>query len=300
MSWSFEKLHGPLGGVCEGPAWDGEALLFTHIPASKILRYDPAANAVSVARDGTNCANGLMFDSDGRLYGCEGGARRVVRYEDDGSATVLIDRFEGKRFNIPNDLAIDPQGRVWFTDPFYEGAGGEWTNDRSLMELDHESIYRLDPQPGGKWSVSRVTFDTTRPNGLLFSFDHSTLYVAQSGRRADETRQLRAYPLRQDGSLGEGEVLHDFGENRGIDGMVLDVEGNIVATAGWDQGGPGSSIYVFSPSGEVLERHPVPADRPTNCSFGGADLSTLYVTTIDGYLFRTPTDRHGRLWYPVA
>lgn len=300
MNWSFEKLHGPLGGVCEGPAWDGESLLFTHIPAGKILRYDPAANEVSVAREGTNCANGLMFDSGGRLYGCEGGARRVVRYEEDGSATVLIDRFEGKRFNIPNDLAIDPRGRVWFTDPFYEGAGGEWTNDRSLMELDHESIYRLDPQPGGKWSVARVTFDTTRPNGLLFSFDHSTLYVAQSGRRADEKRQLRAYPLRQDGSLGDGEVLHDFGENRGIDGMVLDVEGNIVATAGWDQGGPGSSIYVFSPSGEVLERHPVPADRPTNCSFGGADLSTLYVTTIDGYLFRTPTDRQGRLWYPLG
>ena len=123
--------------------------------------------------------------------------------------------------------------------------------------------------------------------------------MAQSGRNADEYRQLRAYPVNDDGSLGEMTVLHDFGGHRGIDGMCLDTEGYIViATAGWDQGGPGSSVYVFSPDGEVLERHDVPVANPTNCTFGGDDLSTLYVTSIGGYLLRVETERQGRLHYP--
>src|SRR5262249_8767256 len=150
--------------------------------------------------------------------------------------------------NIPNDLALDPEGRVWFTDPYYEGASGPWSYDRANRELDHDSVYRLDPQPGGGYSIRRVTFDTTRPNGLLFSRDYRTLYVAQSGRGTDEKRQLRAYPVRDDLTLGPPTVLHDFGENRGIDGMCLDQEGAVVATAGWELGGPGPMIYVFSPS----------------------------------------------------
>ena len=198
------------------------------------MRYDPASRSSSVVRSDTNHANGLMLDPDGRLYACEGNARRVVRYEPDGGVTVLADSFEGKRFNIPNDLAIDLQGRVWFTDPYYEGAAGAWSQDPANKDLDHDSVYRLDPQPDGSWSVSRVTFDTTRPNGLLFSLDHSTLYVAQSGRNPDEERQLRGYPVQADGSLGPGRVLHNFGEHRGIDGMVLDTDGNIVATATLD------------------------------------------------------------------
>ncbi len=298
MSWKLELVDGPFGGVTEGPAWDGEALLFSHIPSSRTMRYDPRAKKSTVFREGTNYANGLMLDSAGRLYACEGDARRVVRYEPDGGVTVLADRFEGKRFNIPNDLAIDPQGRVWFTDPYYEGAAGPWSIDRSHKELDHDSVYRLDPQPSGSWTVQRVTFDTTRPNGLLFSLDHKILYVAQSGRLPEEFRQLRAYPVLDDGSLGEMQVLHDFGAHRGIDGMCLDVEGNIIATAGFRAGGPGPMLYVFSPGGTVLEMHPVDAEKPTNCSFAEEGLHTLYVTTIDGHLFRTETERQGRLWYP--
>ena len=298
MGWNFELVDGPYGGTTEGPAWDGSGLLFTDIPASKIMRYDPGTGTSSVFRTGTNNANGLMFDADGTLYACEGGGRRVVRYEDDGSATPLTDGFSGQPLNIPNDMAIDPQGRIWFTDPYYEGAGGPWSEDRSHKDLDHDSVYRLDPRPGGSWLMSRVTFDTTRPNGLLFSLDHGTLYVAQSDRDPDKKRELRAYPVNGDGSLGTHEVLHDFGADRGIDGMVLDTDGYIVATAGWAQGGPGPSVYVFSPSGEVVERHTVPFDRPTNCSFGGEDLTTLYVTTSEGYLLRTETDRRGRLHYP--
>ena len=297
MAWNFELVDGPYGGTAEGPAWDGTGLLFTHIPTSRIMRYDPQAHASTVFRGDTNNANGLMLDPEGVLFACEGGARRVVRYGPDGT-TALTDGFEGKRLNIPNDLALDLEGRVWFTDPYYEGSAGPWSEDRANKDLDHDSVYRLDPQPDGGWSTNRVTYDTTRPNGLLFSLDHKTLYVAQSGREPDEKRELRAYPVNGDGSLGSRTVLHDFGAHRGIDGMVLDTEGNIVATAGFQQSGPGPMVYVFSSTGDILEKHPMPVDRPTNCTFGGADLRTLYVTTGGGHLFRADTERQGRLLYP--
>ena len=294
MSWQFILVNGPFGGTAEGPVWDGSGLLFTNIPASDILRYDPGSKSSSLFRSDTNYANGLTLDGEGRLYACEGDARRVVRYDGEGEPTVLADGFEGHRLNIPNDLAIDPQGRVWFTDPYYEGAAGTWSKDRSNKELDHDSVYRLDPRADGAWTINRVTFDTTRPNGLLFSLDYKTLYVAQSGRAPDEKRELRAYPVEDDGSLGSSTVLHDFGAHRGIDGMCLDTGGNIVATAGWRQSGPGPLIYVFSPTGQVLETHRVPEDRPTNCAFGEPDRSTLYVTTGGGHLFQARTDRQGR------
>ncbi len=296
----FTIVAGPFGGVTEGPAWDGQQLLFSHIPASRVLSFDPGTRLTSVHREGTNWCNGTMFDSGGRYYGCEGGARRMVRYEE-GGAIVLADDYKGRRYNIPNDLAIDDRDRIWFTDPWYEGAGGDWSDDRSDMDLEHESVYRLDPNGGGAYaSAERVTFDTTRPNGLLFNLDHTVLYVAQSGRLIDEKRQLRAYPVRADGSLGAGEVLHDFGDWRGIDGMVLDTDGNVWATAGTSDGGPGPSVYVFSPSGSVIERHPLLVDRPTNCTFAGPDLSELYVTTIEGHLLWAQTSATGRIWFPAA
>jgi len=297
MSWTFEQIA-QHGEITEGPAWDGGGVLYTHIPANRIMRYDPASGDVSEYRTGTNRANGLMFDKDGRLYACEGGTpgegngRCIARYETDGGRTVICDNYEGKRLNSPNDLAIDTQGRIWFTDPRY----GDYRAD---MELDHESVYRLDPQADGSWRCTRVTFDTTAPNGLLVSPDVRTLYVAQSKYGVGEQRELRAYPIRDDGSLGDYAVLHNFYPHRGIDGMCLDSEGNIVATAGWEESGPGGMIYVFAPNGRVLETHPVPANRPTNCTFGGADLSTLYVTSIDGIVLRAETDRRGWLIYPA-
>ena len=299
--WTFELLDPAYGKVSEGPAWDGSGLLFTRIQQSRIMRFDPETNAVSVWRENTNHSNGMTFDAQGRLYACQGGddenSRRVVRFEADGSETVLADSFEGKRLNIPNDIVVDPEGSVWFTDPFYENSAGPWSADRTHKDLPHDSVYRLDPQADGSYAITRVTFETTRPNGLLFSLDYKTLYVAQSGREKDELRQLWAYPVNPDKSLGPKTLLHDFGANRGIDGMRLDTGGNIIATAGWELGGPGPLIYVFSPDGEVLETHPVPCTRPTNCSFGGPNLSTLYVTTIEGFLFRAETERVGRpLW----
>jgi gluconolactonase len=291
MSWKFETVAGPFG-FTEGPAWDGESLLFSDIPSNRILRYDPTSHEVSVYRENTHEGNGLMFDAQGRLYGCQGGSggRRVVRYESDG-VTVIADRFEGKRLNSPNDLAFDSRGRLWFTDPRY----GELRAD---MELDHESVFRADPQADGSWTLHRMTWDTTRPNGLLISPDGRFLYVAQSEYGEDRKRELRSYPIHADGMLGRHSVLHNFYPHRGIDGMCLDADGNIVATAGWEETGPGPMIYVFAPNGRVLETHPVPFDRPTNCSWGGIDLSTLYVTVGTGHLLRAETGRRGHLVYP--
>ena len=285
MSWSFERLAGPFT-LTEGPVWDGTGLLFSDIRNNRILRFDEATGRVDTFRADTNGCNGLMFDAEGRLYGCEGVGRRVVRYGR-GPAEVVADRWEGKRLNSPNDLAVDSAGRVWFTDPCY--------SDRTQMELDHDSVFRATPADGG-WRLDRVTFDTTRPNGILISHDERTLYVAESPPAPQGRRELRAYAIGDDGTVGPYQVLHDFGENRGIDGMCLDADGHIVATCGWELGGPGGRIAVFSPNGEVLEEHPMPAPvkRPTNCTFGGADLTTLYVTDIDGHLHRARTERQGR------
>lgn len=296
MEWEFELVAGPYGGTTEGPAWDGQALLFTHIPNSRIMRYDPTTGACTEFRTGTNATNGLMFDAQGRLYGCSGGGRCILRFEPDGTTTTLPHRLDGRRHNRPNDLAIDRKGRIWFTDPYGQGL------PESERELDHTSVLRLTPQPDGDWQLERMTYDTSAPNGILFSQDERTLYVVQSDYEG--VRDLRAYPLQDDDTLGNFIVLHRFGEDfrgvhRGLDGMCLDTEGNLIACGGWRQAGPGPIIYVFSPSGRVLETHPVPVDRPTNCTFGSSDLGTLYVTTGGGHLFRVRnTGRRGWLSYP--
>jgi gluconolactonase len=290
MSWNFELVAGPFS-FTEGPAWDGEVVLFTDIPNSRIMRYNPEDGQCTEFRTGTNEANGLILDKDGQLYACEGGGRRMVRYNPDGTTTVLADKFEGKQLNSPNDLAFDMQGRLWFTDPRY----GDRTDD---LELDHQSVFRLDSQPNDIWEIHRVTYDTTKPNGLLISPDGKWLHVAQSEYGENRKRELRAYPINDDGTVGEYEVLHNFYPHRGIDGMCLDTEGNIIATAGWQQSGPGPMIYVFAPNGRVLETHPIPTDGPTNCTFGDADLRTLYVTA-GGCLYRVRTEHTGYLIFPA-
>ena len=299
MEWRFELIERPYGGVTEGPIWDGETVYFTHIPTSRIMRYDPVNESISEWRRGTNRTNGLAHDTQGRLYGCCSGGRSIVRFEPDGSTTTVANRVDSRKLNTPNDLAIDHQGRIWFTNPWNVGN----IDPAEVEELDNRSVLRADPQPDGSYTVARVTFDTTMPNGVLVSQDDSTLYVAESNS-ADIglDRELRAYPINDDGSLDPYNTLHTFGKDRdavhrGIDGMCFDVDGNIIATAGWPDGGPGPMIYVFSPTGRVLETHRVPARMPTNCCFGGPDRTTLYVTSTEGHFFRAKTDRVGWAMY---
>jgi gluconolactonase len=297
MDWKFERVAGPFD-FTEGPVWMGDHLLFSDIPNSRIMRFDPSTGTTDEFRTGTNRANGLTLGRDGTLYACEGGAsslpgeddqaalagRRIVSYKPGEDAVVLADQWEGNRLNSPNDIVEDAEGRVWFTDPRY--------GDREDMELDHESVFRLDPDGNGSYTLKRITFDTTRPNGLLVSPDMKSLYVAQSDTGEGVTRELRRYPINDDGSVGDYEIPHNFYPHRAIDGMRFDAEGNIVASAGWTQSGPGPMIYVLSPEGRVLDTNPIEVN-PTNCCFGDEDLQSLYVTTSDGSLFRARTDRKG-------
>ena len=292
MSWDFEVLEEGYT-LAEGPAWDGQKLLFTDINNSRIMAFDPEIGRSVPWHEDTARTNGLLYDRDGQLYGCSQNRGAICRYRHGGDYDILVSEFEGQRLNSPNDMAFDEQGRIWFTDPRYDDLSPP-------MQLDHQSVYRLDPQADGGWSIERVTFDTTRPNGILVAPDQSELLVSNCGKDEGEPRELRSYPILADGSLGRYRVVHNFFPHRPIDGMCWDSEGNIVAAAGRIGEGPGPMIYVIAPSGRILETHPVPADNPTNCTFGGPDLSDLYVTTGTGALLRAHIQRRGALRFPAA
>lgn len=301
MDWNFEVVAGPYDAVAEGPAWDGRYVYFTLIQQSRIMRYDPATGACIEWHGNSQRSNGLLFDAQGKLYGCSVTKQAIIRLDADGSTTVIADRLDGSPINTPNDLAIDRKGRIWFTCPW---------NTKMLLPgqrrgLEDEPVLRADPSPDGSWSVVRAASDTSNPNGILISPDAHTLYVSQCDYGFDKPRELRAYPVGDNGALGPYVVLHTFGQDhrgvhRAIDGMCLDAEGNIVAAAGQPESGPGPMIYVFSPAGRVLETHP--CERPTNCTFGDPDLRTLYVTTGSmkgpGRLLRARTHRKGWNLYP--
>jgi gluconolactonase len=256
------------GDFTEGPVLAGDgAILFSDI-GNRILRYDPASGKTSVFREPSGRANGLMFDPQGRLVAAEGantgGNRRISITESDGTVRTLSDRYDGKRFNSPNDLAIDASGRVYFTDPRYVGD--------EPRDLDFEAVFLIHPD--GKTVVA--TREVTKPNGIAVSPGGRTVYVAESSGSATGPHQLLAFTVQADGTLAGKRVLYDFGPNRrGIDGMKLDRQGNIYATAGR---GEEAGIYVFSPEGAHLAYITTPGD-PTNCVFGGGQESkTLYIT----------------------
>lgn len=308
MSWEFEVIAGPYSGPTDGPVWNGEGLLFTQLamPANsaenRILRYDPRSGEVTDFRRWTNRTAGLAFSADGILYGCQSAGRRLVRFNADGTTTALAHKLGGLYHNQPKDMAVDQQGRIWFTDP--HGNLREAANPQIKDKLDHASVLRMHAPPHQDAPISRMTYDTDAPNALLLSRDGRTLYVAESSEEIQGKRELRAYPILEDDTLGAYSLLHVFGADdngvhRGVSGMCLDNEGNILACAGWNRSGPGPMIYVFSPQGRVLETHPLPDGTPTNCAFGDASLGTLFVTTSEGLLYRVRnSQRRGWSLYP--
>ena len=150
MNWDFELVAGPYGGTSEGPAWDGQAMLFTDISNNRIMRYDPETGECTEWRTDTDATNGLNFDLQGRLYGCSGGGRAILYFDSDGANIPLPNLLDGKRHNTPNDLAIDRKGRIWFTDP-----NGRLSDEE--REIDHSSVLRLDPFPQaeGGWTLNK-------------------------------------------------------------------------------------------------------------------------------------------------
>ena len=291
-SWEWE-LIAKHDSLTEGPTWDGSGLLYNECYGSTTYRWDPKSGESVIWRSDTGQANGMKFDRSGRLFACEGGANRVVEINASDPAedpSVIADNLGGAKINMPNDLDIDGSGRIYFSDPNYSDKPNN---------LPHESVYLAEHIFGGNWTVKRVTFDTNRPNGVLLSADQSVLYVAESPILPDLRRQFRSYPVKPDGTLGDKTVLFDFGAGRGIDGMALTTDGQILATAGSSAAGPGSAIYVFEPDGLVRATHRTPADSPTNCTFGGPGLNILYITFATGHVYQVKnTGMTGHLAYP--
>jgi gluconolactonase len=283
----LEKLWGD-GEFTEGPAYGPDRCVYFSDIGNRIMKYDPATGKTSEYRKPSGRANGLDFDYKGRLIAAEGantgGNRRITRTEVDGSITVLADKWKGKRFNSPNDLTIDRKNRIYFTDPRYVGA--------EPREIDTESVYRIDPNG----TVTQIINDVQKPNGIILAPNMDILYLADSPVAPKGKRLLLAYPLKDDGSVnvGKGKVLHDFGADRGIDGMSIDIKGNIYATAG---AGKTAGVTIFDPAGKKLGFIPTPED-PSNCVFGGEDRRMLYITagkslyrihlTIDGFAVYWP------------
>ena len=264
----------------EGPVWIKSEgyLLFSDVPENKIHKWSPkTGHSVFMdpsGYDGGNGengekepgSNGLMLDNEGRLLVCDHGNRRVYRVEKDGTKTTLADRFNGKRFNSPNDLVINSKGVIYFTDPPYG------LKDKTKREIGFCGVYRLSPDG----TVSLITKELERPNGIALSPDEKTLYVAQSYKPAPV---WNAYAIKEDGTTNEtGKTLYnslkyaEAGDQGMPDGMCVDVKGNLWAT------GPGG-VLIISPEGKLLGRIMM-GQKIANCTFGD-DGSTLYMTSDD-------------------
>lgn len=259
----------------EGPAVgpDGR-VFFTNIPANQILVWDPAAQTRSVFRENSNGANGLRFTPDGELLVCEGTAGRVTRLDlATGEVTVLAETYEGQPLQPPNDLCLASNGQLYFSSRGTQGP--ETTNPRA--------VYRIDPD--GALHQVLAEPDMHNPNGVALSPDEQTFYLIEADGAEDRNRHLRAYDRAADGTLSNPHTLHDFYPGRSGDGLAVDQQGNLYVAAGLHalrdtsetlDTRPG--IHVFNPQGELVDYAETPVDTVTNCTFGGDDLRTLYVT----------------------
>lgn len=291
MAWTFELVAGPHKGRTGGLAWDGETMLYSAVLEEQILRFDPRSGKSQPFRKYTGRTNGLALAQDGTVYGAQEGGRRVVHFRKDGSTGAMPDLLDGHHHNQPTDVIVDSKGRVWFADAY--NAQVPYGPPVYPM-LDHASVLRLEQANDG-WRLVRVTHDTSGPRAILLSADEKTLYVADGDAERGNLQRLCSYPVKPDGELGHVKVMIDFVVvERGIEGMCLDSEGNIIACAGWKKAGGGPMLYVISPSGTILESHPAPADMPMRVAFGDAGLTSLYLTAGDGGLYRAKdTGRRG-------
>jgi sugar lactone lactonase YvrE len=285
MTWNFELVAGPFKGRAGGLAWDGKGMLCSAVQEERVVRYDPATNKADNFRRWTGRVNGLAVAKDGSVFGAQEGGRRVIQFLNDGSAAPITEYLEGARHNQPCDVAVDSKGRVWIADAY--NAQAPYGPPTAPM-LPFAAVLRADPQGPGIYRLNRVTHDTAGPQAVLLSADEKTLYVADGDAERGDVCQLLSYAINEYGNVGHhGKTLlnFQFGE-RGIAGMCLDDEGNLICCMGWKKSGSGANIIVVSPGGTIAETHEAPADLPMRCAFGGADLGDLYVSAGDGGLYR--------------
>lgn len=268
----------------EGPVWFGDAncLLFSDIPNNRIMRWTPELG-ISTYREPSNYTNGHTRDLQGRLISCEHGTRRVTRTEHDGTITVIADSFKGKRLNSPNDVVVKSDGSIWFSDPHY-GIMTNYEGFKSEQELPCQ-VYRVDTKSG---EMTAVVTDLDCPNGLAFSQDEKTLYVADTGKIFDENanRLIRAYDV-NDSSVSAGKDFHTVSAGC-ADGFRLDEDGNI-----WTSAGDG--VHCISPEGQFLGKILVP-ETVSNICFGGRAKHQLFITATTS-LYAIKLNRSG-IQYP--
>ncbi len=288
-------------GAGEGPAWHPELGLLTS-GEGHIYRRDRKGKVTIHRKDAGS--NGLLFDRQGRLVICEPVRRRVSRIEKDGTLTVLADRYDGKKFNQPNDLAIDSKNRLYFSDPRYGDRGDMQQIDAQGRKV--EGVYRIDPDGAVTRIISR---EVDRANGLVVTADDKHLFVADNNNNtASGARKLWRFDLKPDGAvdLATQKLIYDWKLTRGPDGMKLDSKGRLYVAAGLNQRNPPhetqekptGGIYVFSPARELLKFIAIPRDEVTNCAFGGDDLKTLFVTA-GGSLWSIPLTTPGKPAWPA-
>lgn len=255
----------------EGPMYfrDAGFLLFSDIPNNRMMRWLEEDGHLSVFRAPANYANGNTRDREGRLITCEHDARRVTRTEFDGRITVLIDRFEGRKLNAPNDVVVASDGTVWFTDPGY-GIDGPYEGHKAAAELPR-NVYRLDPASGG---ASVVADDFVRPNGLCFSPDEGKLYVVDSGISHGGPAHIRVFDV--DGArLCNGRVFaEDFAPGM-TDGVRTDVDGNVWCSMGWADPAE-DGVRCYAPNGDLIGKIHLP-EGCANLCFGGRKKDRLFM-----------------------
>lgn len=260
----------------EGPVWfgDGRFLLWSDIPNNRILRWDETDGHVSVFRHPSHHANGNTRDRQGRLITCEHETRRVTRTETDGSITVLVDQYEGRPLNSPNDVVVTSDGSIWFSDPVF-GIMGWYEGQRHTPQLP-TGLYRLDPQTQ---ICTCMVADIANPNGLAFSPDEKTLYVVSSS--AKPHRVIYAFDVLEGGlQLANKRVLIDAGPEGTPDGLRVDIYGNL--WCGWGMGRAElDGVMVFNPQGERLGQIRLP-ERCANLCFGGRHRNRLFMATGHG------------------
>lgn len=242
----------------EGPAMapNGD-VYFTDQPNDRILKWSAKDNTVSVYMEPSGRANGLYFDHNGNLLACADENNQLWRIDSQKNVTVLIDDFEGKKLNGPNDLWVDPKGGIYFTDPFYKRS--YWT--RTEQELEKQNVYYLPP---GQQEVVIVANDYVRPNGIIGNKDGSLLYVADIG-----DKKTYSYTINPDASLGNKTLF----ANMGSDGMTMDDQGNVYLT--------GDGVTVFNPKGEQILHIPIDRKWTANVTFGGKNQQTLFITAMN-------------------